>query len=130
MPEPGSELVATLDSLTVSALARVEVPSALWRKARAEQLDPTAAERVLRAFVIDLMGRGDHAPRFGAVGLDQAILDRAAAAVADHRLRAYDAVQLATAIRARDADPECRTFACFDGDLRTAASASGFELVP
>jgi predicted nucleic acid-binding protein len=47
-----------------------------------------------------------------------------------HALRAYDAVQLACALAARDAVPECQTFAAFDRQLRAAAAAEGFALVP
>jgi hypothetical protein len=58
------------------------------------------------------------------------ILDEAAARAASHRLRAYDAVQLASALAAREADADCDSFACFDSDLREAAAASGFALIP
>lgn len=45
-------------------------------------------------------------------------------------LRAYDAVQLASAVRARAADPELVSFACFDAGLRRAAARAGFSLIP
>ena len=65
-------------------------------------------------------------PRFSAVTLTQAILDDAAHLCAVHGLRAYDAVQLSSALAARRADPSCATFAVVDGTLRSAASAEGF----
>ncbi len=45
-------------------------------------------------------------------------------------LRAYDAVQLASAEAARAADPGCDSFACFDASLRDAAAGAGFALYP
>jgi hypothetical protein len=44
-------------------------------------------------------------------------------------VRAYDAVQLASALAARAANPGCREFACFDEGLRAAAAREGFALV-
>jgi predicted nucleic acid-binding protein len=54
------------------------------------------------------------------------VIDDAAHLVAVHLLRAYDAVQLATARAVRAADPSCTTFACFDQQLAQAAAAEGF----
>lgn len=119
-----------LGPLVVSALARVEVPAALWRKVRSGALAAASVERVLRAFVIDLTGGRDERPRFGVVDVLPTVLDRAAMLAGSRGLRAYDAVQLASALAARDADPSCTAFACFDDDLRAAAAADGFELVP
>lgn len=59
-----------------------------------------------------------------------AVLEAAARLCAVHGLRAYDAVQLASALAVRDAVPECRTFAAFDRQLRAAAAAEGFTPAP
>ena len=59
-----------------------------------------------------------------------AILDRAADTAAAHGLRAYDAVQLASAIVARTADPDLTSFACFDDRLSDAARIEGFTTIP
>jgi len=45
-------------------------------------------------------------------------------------LKASDAVKLATARAARIADPSCSSFASFDSELRDAAAADGFDLIP
>lgn len=58
------------------------------------------------------------------------MLETAAQVSATHALRAYDAVQLASALAAREADPGCTEFACYDADLRAAAARSGFSLIP
>ena len=47
-----------------------------------------------------------------------------------HGLRAYDAVQLASAKAAAQAVPDCRTMTAFDGTLRAAAAAESFALLP
>jgi hypothetical protein len=77
-----------------------------------------------------MLGAVDEEPRFAVVALAPVVLDAAAAALPTHNLRAYDAVQLASAIAARDADPLCTSFACFDSELREAAATAGFELLP
>ena len=63
-----------------------------------------------------------------ATGSD--VISRAVQAAARHGLRAYDAVQLATALLTRDALGRLDEFASFDRQLRQAAAAEAFELVP
>lgn len=104
----------------------MEVPAALWRKQRMGELSAADAELLGRAFAGDLQGTTEQAPRLAAVSVSSAVLERAAELVAGHPLRAYDAVQLACALAARDAIPDCATFACFDRALRRAAAAHGF----
>lgn len=113
------------EPLAVSALARVEVPAALWRKHRIGELSADDARILSDAFAADCAG----APaRFSSVAVGARVLERAARLVAVHALRAYDAVQLASALAAREAEPSCATFACFDEGLLRAAAAEG--LVP
>ncbi len=47
-----------------------------------------------------------------------------------HGLRAYDAVQLASACAVNAAVPEGTAFVAFDKTLRAAAAAEGLELLP
>ncbi|MDN5914082.1 MAG: hypothetical protein L0I76_03030 [Pseudonocardia sp.] len=68
------------------------------------------------------------APRFSPVSVSAAVLDEAARIAAVHRLRAHDAVQLACARAA--ADPDRTQFAAFDAELRAAATAERFDLMP
>jgi len=56
--------------------------------------------------------------------------DHAASLVATHGLRAYDAVQLACALKMVAIDGECDTLAAFDKELRQAAAREGFMLLP
>jgi predicted nucleic acid-binding protein len=114
----------------VSILVRVEVPAAIWRKQRIGELDATNAQVLVEAFEADLFGEAAHPPTLVTVSLPPAILDSAARMTAVHGLRAYDAVQLASACAVRAVDTRCDAFACFDGALRRAAGAEGFRLVP
>jgi hypothetical protein len=56
------------------------------------------------------------------------LLAQTAKSTRDHSLRAYDAVHLATALSF--AAGETLEFACWDKELREAAQARGFALLP
>jgi predicted nucleic acid-binding protein len=123
--EDGAEVVRSVPLLVVSAVARVEVAAALWRKSRTGELSADDASILVSAFTADWY----EAPgRFVAVALRSQVLDRAASGAAVHGLRAYDAVQLACALAAREADPQVDAFLCFDPDLRDAARRENFSL--
>jgi predicted nucleic acid-binding protein len=128
--EPGHEQVRALSHLVVAQLARVEVPSAIWRKQRLGELDAEAARVLTAAFEADWFGTEEGSPRFIPVAATVAVTEEAAQLCAVHGLRAYDAVQLASALGARAAVPECRTVVAFDRRLRSAAAAEGFSLMP
>jgi predicted nucleic acid-binding protein len=119
-----------LPGLTVSALARVEVPAALWRKHRAGELTAETASALAGRFASDYAGDRASRARFAIISAGTAVLDAAAELVASAGLRAHDGVQLAAAIAARAADDEIDAFACFDLDLRRAAAMHGFALLP
>jgi predicted nucleic acid-binding protein len=106
------------------------VPAALWRKTRTGEIEDATAGILVNAFESDFHGDSDSNPRFTVVSLTEAVLVAAALEAARHALRAYDAVQLASALAVRALDPRCSQFACFDLDLRRAASRAGFLLVP
>lgn len=128
--EQGHEEIRVLRSVAVAQIARVEVPAALWRKQRLGDLVAEDARLLTAEFEADYFGTDEEPPRFAAVAMTPAVLDDAARAAATHGLRAYDAVQLSSALAAREADPTCATMAAFDGSLRRAAAAEGFTLVP
>lgn len=125
--EPGFEAVRDRRTYVVSALARVEVPAALWRKQRMGELPAEACSLLVRAFTADLL-TGGSATRLLGVAITDRVLTDAARLTGSRGLRAYDAVQLACARAARAADPEITTFACFDRALSDAAAAEGFGL--
>lgn len=128
--EEGHEAVRTVDVIAVSDLARVEVPSALWRKHRLAEIDDDVIAILLAGFENDYFGTLESAPRFRVVQVSDLVLANAAGLTGTAKLRAYDAVQLASAEAVRAADPGCDTFACFDASLRDAAAGAGFALYP
>jgi len=90
-----------------------------------DELGANEALIVTAAFANDLIV----AQRFVVVPVTDGVLGSAARALTRHALRAYDAVQLASALAAREADPELIRFACFDRSLSAAAAAEGFQII-
>ncbi len=117
------------ETLVVSQLARVEVPSAIWRKQRMGELSAADAAILTAAFEADYAGTAV-APGYAVVLATPAILEVAARYIPVYGLRAYDAVQLASATAVMSVVPECRTFAAYDRTLRAAAAAESFVLFP
>jgi predicted nucleic acid-binding protein len=99
--EHGHRAIRALDMLVVSAIARAEVPSALWRKTRTGELEDTAVGILLSALELDFHGGPDMDSRFTIVSVTEHVLIAAAKEAARHALRAYDAVQLASALAVR-----------------------------
>jgi predicted nucleic acid-binding protein len=106
------------------------LPGSLWRKHRVGTLDAELAATLVSRFALDFAGDHAQPARFAVIAVGPALLDSAAALVGSAGLRAYDSVQLAAAIAARDVVREIDAFACFDIDLRRAAATHGFTLVP
>ena len=127
--ESGSDVVRNLGVLVVSALARVEVPAAIWRKVRTGELDAASAQVLVEEFEADYYGEEDQAERFVAVGVDDDLLGAAAGLAARHSLLAYDAVQLSSALAVRQSAPQCHTFAAFARHLCVAAATEGFRIL-
>ena len=116
--------------VVVSVLARVEVPSAIWRKQRMGELSSEDAAILVDAFEADYHGAGDGSPGFVPIAVRPVILERAARLLAVHALRGYDAVQLASALMVTEVVPECSGFAVLDRRLREAAAREGLSLLP
>lgn len=117
--------VRGLDALVVAQISRVEVPGALWRKTRTGELDAADAALLVQAFEADWFGAPGEPARFTVVAATDAVLDRAADLTGVHGLRAYDAVQLGSALALAAADPRSNAFVAFDRSLRRAAAAEG-----
>ena len=94
------------------------------------ELSANDARLLTADFEADYFGTDSEPPRFAAVAATGSVLDDAARLCASHGLRAYDAVQLSSALAVRRVDGGCTEFAVFDRSLRTAAATEGFELVP
>jgi predicted nucleic acid-binding protein len=127
--EFGADNVRQLPRLVVSQLARVEVPAAIWRKQRMGEISAADAAVLVAAFEADYFGGTDEEPRFVVLAITAGLLDDAARLVGVHGLRAYDAVQLASAVATRAAVGEAVVMASFDKSLSAAAAAEGLGLL-
>lgn len=118
-------LVAPPASTTIitAHISVVEVVSALQRRVRDGLLRPTDA----LALRTDFLGLCQ--VEYTLIGCTDAIIDQSWQLLERHPLRAYDAIQLASALAANTAlgaaglDPA--TFLCSDQRLRQAATAEG-----
>lgn len=124
LDEPGHQEVRALEQLVISRMARVEVVAAVWGVQRRRGLRASGAAAIVAEFEADLGGR------FAVVEPTPDVLDDAATLSGVRGLRAYDAVQLASARAAAAVDDRVRVFAAFDRQLRAAAAEEGFVLVP
>ena len=131
VPEAHHAVVREIsEPIVVSALAEVEVPAALWRKQRIGDISAPDAALLCAEFAADIVGDDLPAPRFAVVSVGEDIVAAAVEAVSRHPLRAYDAVQLASALVVRRLLGDLHGFVAFDVALRSAAAAEGLALVP
>jgi len=114
-----STFLATDPEVIVSFITPLEVTSAFWRKAG---VNADLRERSQRRY--DALER-----HWMIVGEPQVVLEAAMRMVSRYRLRTGDAIQLAAAILAA-ADRSAFPFVTLDGDLRDAARAEGFPVLP
>ena len=118
LQEEGTDRVRQLfrrnAEIAVSRLSEVEVTSALVRRMREGDLDEKDTERHLRALADDLTA-------CDIVEVRKPIVTGAGRLVRQHGLRAYDAMQLAAALRVKG--NAALTFLCADGELADAAAA-------
>ena len=124
--EDVSALIDEAPAIVTSLLTQTEVAAALGKAVREKRL--TVEE-----------GRNAHAeflgewPDFGRVPVTNALVTRADSLVWDHGLRAYDAVQLAAALKCQETVAALGynvVFACCDKRLRKAAREIGLSTWP
>jgi predicted nucleic acid-binding protein len=129
-PEPGSDWVLEITEPTaghtiiLAEITLAEVAAALAAKHRAPQgLTLEERDRALSRFLQDC------AETFLLLQVDRSVIDQAVELTQSHRLRGYDAVQLATALIANDDLVEQEhpplVFVASDNDLLAAARAEG-----
>jgi predicted nucleic acid-binding protein len=132
--EPGRRRAAQPSVVVMSAVSQVEVASAIWRKQRIGELSPNQARVLVDAFLADLDSSGQQSPAaaviYLAVAASTGVLDTAVALCGVHGLRGYDAIQLASAVRARAVDPTLTELVTYDVALHRAAAAEGFLVNP
>jgi predicted nucleic acid-binding protein len=123
--EPGTEeaqqAYGDADGVRTVAIAHVEATAALARMRKGGRLTGDQLRRKLDDLEKLWRGLDVHA-------VSEALLVEAAANARTYSLRAYDAVHLAGALSF--AAGESLNFACWDKELREAASDSGFTVVP
>lgn len=95
----------------VSPISGVEVVAALARKERTGEIDRAARERVVGAFRADFRRRLTH------TALTAAVIEEAMILVLAHPLRAYDAMQLASAVQLRGISGPLRPLSFVSADL-------------
>lgn len=124
--EEHSQLVkAQLDAASCAAVSRIawtEVHSALSRRAREESKDQKTIEKAKQALANDW----EH---YLVVELDQALVELAGDFADTFALRAYDSIQLASALAISRSTDEPVRFASFDLRLNKAAKALGLEVL-
>lgn len=114
-PRPG-------DAILLAEISLAEVAAALASKHRMPGgITLEQRDRALSLFLQDCD------TRFLLLSVDRTVLDRAVELTQNHRLRGYDAVQLASALVAADvmsaSNLPLLTFVAGDGNLLTAATA-------
>jgi predicted nucleic acid-binding protein len=123
--EPGAEEARSAygeaDGIRTTAIAQVEATAALARMRKGRRLTPSQLDRSLDDLENIWRGVFSHA-------VNEALLTLAAESALAHALCAYDSVHLAAALSF--AKGEELEFACWDRELRRAAKAHGFALVP
>lgn len=131
-PEPGGDWVLEIteptadNTVILSEITLVEVAAALAAKQRASQgLALAERDRALGRFLQDC------AESFLLLQIDRSVIDQAVELTQSHRLRGYDAVQLASALLANDELVEQEhsplVFVACDDDLLVAARAEGLQ---
>lgn len=123
--EPGSEIAHAVYEqsrfASTSAVAHIEATAALTRMQKGNRI--TAAR-----FEIALHELGGLWQALFTHAVTDSLIEAASMAARDHALRAYDALHLASITAFQEVRP--LTLACWDGELRSAASAHGIAVVP
>lgn len=115
-------------TLVISELALVEVVATFSRMAREtpRRISSRRRDRLIADFERFVTGQ------YAIVNVTRAISNRAAALCRKHPLRAYDAIQLASALTRRDDDLAAglptSIFVCADTTLLNAAAAEGLAI--
>lgn len=129
--EPGSDWVRALshpttgNSLIITRITWVEVLSALARRQRAGDLASGDVQQAIQIFRYDLD------MQYQVVELDVHLAEMAGSLITRHPLRAYDAVQLAAALRVqielKRVQAPALKFLVADNRLAVIAKAEGLQ---
>lgn len=111
--------IASAPRIATSRVAYPEARAALARRAREKALTPAHHRRCVRDLDRDFSS-------LVVVEVDAAVAQLAGELAAEHALRGFDALHLASAITLRGAAAEFSAFGVFDTRLEAAARAEGF----
>jgi predicted nucleic acid-binding protein len=124
--EEGSPLVRTAvdraGMVATSALAYVEARAAFARRRQEGAMTAEDHRRVVRLLDVDWA-------RYAVVEVSEGLIREAARLAERHRLRAYDAIHLASATAIRDRVGEPMVLAAWDQPLEKAAKNEGLGLL-
>jgi predicted nucleic acid-binding protein len=109
--------------ITASVITPIEIESALWRRRHHDEMDAEQHMSAEEMFAELTASWSEIADIISAQRIALDLLSR-------HTLRAADAIQLATAIVASNATVASLPFVTLDRDLRAAARAEGFTVLP
>jgi len=110
------------DVITTSALAYVEVRSALSRRRHEGAISVGEYRRVIHALDEDW-------PRYLTIQVVESLINEAARLAEAYRLRAHDAIHLASAATANREIGLPVVFASWDGPLERAARREGLDVL-
>ncbi len=117
--------LSTHNKLLITRITWVEVLSALARRQREGSLSSTQVDKSVQSFRYDLD------TQYQVVEFSRELAKAAGQLVRKHPLRAYDAVQLASALRVQldlvQAKAQSLTFVAADDRLITMAQAEGLQ---
>ena len=124
--EEGSPLVRKTveeaETVTTSIIAYVETRAAFARRQREKSISLPDCKRVIRYFERDW-------DRYLALEATGSLVRRAGKLAEVHKLRAYDAIHLASASIFREKIEDTVSFASWDFQLQAAALREGLDLV-
>ncbi len=125
--EPGSEQVtAYFDQSQIigtSALTQAEMASAMSKAVHLGWVEEAAMSVAWQDFL-------SHWLAYLRIPVSPSVVERAAASAWSHGLRAYDSLQLASALAWKDLTGDEVVFACFDTNLLKAARQEGLQVWP
>jgi predicted nucleic acid-binding protein len=128
--ETGTEWVRTLCGqpdhvIAVALIGLVEVAAAVGGKLRGKIIDQATGDTILTRL------KAEAATQYSLLDVDQYVVDEAIELTTRRKLRGYDAVHLACALRLNqvllDNDLPPLTLVAADNDLLSAAQAEGLE---
>ena len=116
-----ANVAAAAEIIAVSRLTWVEMASALSRRAREQPADAAVIDQSRRRMADDW-------PHYLVVNFTQPLAEQTGEFADAFALRAYDAVQLASAHLLHSQSGQALRFACFDARLNKAARVLGLDV--